>query len=237
MHSYSPGRRTRGETGSQKIRGKTTCYRHTWRGCRKLLTDEKRPLHRAQGGDNLSSLARARTLTVLARLEGGRKGSVVRFLYEAGLISKDHTVISLSGANLQRANLQVANLERANLQRADLRKAPLGGAVLNEADLDGANFQEASLAGSVMTHASLRGADLRGASLRVDVSYANGTYEERRVKLFGADLTGAKGIPNRWVERLDEPLLRNATMPNGQKYEDWRKSKGRGEDGENSGPS
>jgi hypothetical protein len=26
-------------------------------------------------------------------------------------------------------------------------------------------------------------------------------------------------------------------MPNGQKYEDWLKSKGRGEDGENNGPS
>jgi hypothetical protein len=26
-------------------------------------------------------------------------------------------------------------------------------------------------------------------------------------------------------------------MPNGQKYEEWLKSKGRGEDGKNSGPS
>ncbi len=31
--------------------------------------------------------------------------------------------------------------------------------------------------------------------------------------------------------------LEGATMPNGQKYEDWLKSKGRGEDGENTGPS
>ena len=29
--------------------------------------------------------------------------------------------------------------------------------------------------------------------------------------------------------------LEGAIMPNGQKYEDWLKSKGRGEDGENSG--
>jgi hypothetical protein len=31
--------------------------------------------------------------------------------------------------------------------------------------------------------------------------------------------------------------LEGSTMPNGQKYEDWLKSRGRKEDGENSGPS
>ena len=50
-----------------------------------LLTDEKRPLRRAQIGDSLSSVARARTLTVLPRLDGGHKGRVVQFMYEAGL--------------------------------------------------------------------------------------------------------------------------------------------------------
>jgi hypothetical protein len=32
-------------------------------------------------------------------------------------------------------------------------------------------------------------------------------------------------------------LLKGATMPNGQKYEDWLKSKGSGEDRENTGTS
>jgi hypothetical protein len=54
-------------------------------GMSQLLTAEARPLHRAQLGDSLSTVARARTLTVLTRLEGERKGSVVRFLYESGL--------------------------------------------------------------------------------------------------------------------------------------------------------
>jgi hypothetical protein len=31
--------------------------------------------------------------------------------------------------------------------------------------------------------------------------------------------------------------LEGATMPNGQKYEDWLKSKGGGEEGENGSPS
>jgi hypothetical protein len=53
-----------------------------------LVTDKDRPLHRAQMGDRLSMLARARTLSVLNILKGGRKVSVLLFLYESGLIVK-----------------------------------------------------------------------------------------------------------------------------------------------------
>ena len=67
-----------------------------------------------------------------------------------------------------------------------------------------------------MVDANLEGANLEGADLTV-------------VHLEGAEVT---------QERLDQAqFLEGATMPNGQKYEDWLKSKGGGEDGENSGPS
>jgi hypothetical protein len=74
-------------------------------GMAQLLTDKERPLHRAQVGDSLSTVARARTLTVLTRLDGGRKGSVVRFLYESGLITKHHLILDLNGADLSEVNL------------------------------------------------------------------------------------------------------------------------------------
>ncbi len=64
-------------------------------GMSQLLTDKDRPLHRSQRGDSLSTVARARTLTVLPRLGGVRKGRVVQFLYESGLIAKDHPILSL----------------------------------------------------------------------------------------------------------------------------------------------
>ena len=70
---------------------------------------------------------------------------------------------------------------------------------------------------------SLLGADLSGAFLNeTDLSFA--------------DLRDAKGITE---EQLEEQAktLENATMPDGQKYEDWLKSKGRTEGGGNSGPS
>jgi hypothetical protein len=65
-----------------------------------LLTDEKRPLRRAQIGDSLSSVARARTVTVLPRLDGERKARVVQFLYESGLIAKGRPILDLLRVDL-----------------------------------------------------------------------------------------------------------------------------------------
>jgi hypothetical protein len=49
-------------------------------------------------------------------------------------------------------------------------------------------------------------------------------------------VTDALGITSDELKQRAKSL-KGATMPNGQKYEDWLKSKGRGEDGENNGPS
>jgi uncharacterized protein YjbI with pentapeptide repeats len=70
-----------------------------------------------------------------------------------------------------------------------------------------------------------------------------------KADLFAADLREANldGADVSWAdlssatvtqEQLDQVKpLEGATMPNGQKYEDWLKDKvGRGEVGENSGP-
>ncbi len=54
--------------------------------------------------------------------------------------------------------------------------------------------------------------------------------------LRGANLSEALGITNEELEQ-QAASLEGATMPNGQKYEDWLKSKGRGADGENGGAS
>jgi len=92
------------------------------------------------------AVARSRTLTLLRRLDGERKGHVVQFLYESGLITKDRTSVNLAGANLE------------------------------------------------------------------------GAY------LTSAILSGAKGVS---AEELDQQadVLKGATMPNRQKYEDWLKDR------------
>ena len=53
-------------------------------------------LRDSKEGSEVRTLAQARTRTILTRLDGRRKGSVVQFLYEASLIDKKHPVISLT---------------------------------------------------------------------------------------------------------------------------------------------
>jgi hypothetical protein len=183
-------------------------------GMLQLLTDEERPLLRARPGDNLSAVVRARTLTVLSRLDGGRRGSVLRFLYESGLIYKDSPVFRLDGANLRGAVLTKTNLHAAALSGSDLRGADLSWALLNEANLANASSEGANLEGAGMYKADLLG-----------------------TKLHRANLEGVQGITD---EQLAEcHILVGAIMPDGQKYEDWLKTKDRaaGEDGDNSDPS
>jgi uncharacterized protein YjbI with pentapeptide repeats len=135
-----------------------------------LLTDKERPLHRAQVGDSLSTVARARTLAVLMRLSGERKGSVVRFLYELGLIIKDRPIVDLqqadlSGTILRSVILRGVILRGTSLKGADLSGADLSGVGLMEANLRRAYLWRANLNGAFLHKASLKGADLSGTIL------------------------------------------------------------------------
>jgi uncharacterized protein YjbI with pentapeptide repeats len=128
-------------------------------------------------------------------------------LSEADLSMADLSRANLSGANLSGANLRAAILLRTDLRRATLRRADLQGATLSNAVLMGADLSEANL-----SEANLRGVNLRGA----DLSRAN--------------LSGAFG----WTDAQFRAAisLESATMPNGQKYEEWLKDEqDGGEDG------
>jgi hypothetical protein len=72
--------------------------------------------------------------------------------------------------------------------------------------------------------------------------YESGLIYERKLvvrlaaaKLNEADLIEAVGLTDEQIAAAE--YLDDATMPNGQKHEDWLKSKGRGEDGADSGTS
>src|SRR5215203_2759466 len=213
-------------------------------------------LHKARPGDSLSSVARARTLTVLSRLGGPHKARVVQFLYESGLIAKGYRIVDLSGADLSGAYLEAAHLTDANLSGADLSGAFLIGANLRGANLTEANLHQAILLHANLVKANLYKADLSGAMLdEADLISANLTQARVtaldvsgqktvviRADLTEANLTDAEGVTNAWIDRggiyfQRAPYLQRATMPNGQKYEDWLKSKDRKEDGENGGSS
>jgi Pentapeptide repeats (8 copies) len=86
-----------------------------------LLLDKN--LRGSQPGDEVRTIARVRTLTVLQRLDAERKGSVLQFIQESGLIDKNKRIINLTRANLRGANLSIAELRGADLSEANLSGA------------------------------------------------------------------------------------------------------------------
>jgi uncharacterized protein YjbI with pentapeptide repeats len=178
-------------------------------------------------GEEVRRLARMQTLTVLGRLGPEGKGSVVRFLYKASLIDKEHPLVDLHDANLSEAELGLAELKGADLGLADLSGANLHGADLSDANLFGTDLYEANLSGADLSgadltfaglyRANLRAADLSGAYLasaylsEADLSDAN---------LSGTDLTWAylwKAKVSQ--EQLDESqYLKGAMMPDGKRH-------------------
>ena len=152
---------------------------------------------------------------MLPRLDSVRKGTVVQFLWESGLISNASAIVDLRGAWLREADLSGAMLNDADLSRADLADADLSwasliGGNLSNTDLAGASFIGASLGDAYLGEANLRGA------------YMSGCYMSR------AYLEDANGVTSEEVGQWAYSL-EGAKMPDGQKYEDWLKSKGKRE--------
>jgi hypothetical protein len=109
----------------------------------------------------------------------------------------------------------IIDLRNTALTTVNLREGNLKGGELRGADLRNANLTNANLSETCLEGANLFCADLSGADLR------------------GANLMDAKGVSNEQLQQQTK-FLEDATMPNGQKYEEWLKSQeGTWEGGEN----
>jgi uncharacterized protein YjbI with pentapeptide repeats len=173
-------------------------------------------------------------------------------LREAYLSAANLSPASLSRADLRRANLEHASFVGAYLNRANFSEATLSNTDFNRANLSAANLGAADLSNANLSNADLRsanlsGADLSGASLR--------SASLRSAFLFGAELVGTDlsdaNLSNAYLSDAvlsgatvtEEQLsscesLQGATMPNGQKYEEWIKDKeGRSKDADNADSS
>lgn len=200
----------------------------------------KEGLRASEPEAEVREVARAQVLTALRQLDGKRRGILLQFLYESGLIEKGDPFVDLATASLQEAHLPLAVLSRAELRGVNLRGANLQGAHLNEADLRGANLIEADLSVANLERANLHEADLRRANLRgADLRQANlfvavlrGTNLEganlaeadlRRAHFFDANLTGAnlEAANLGWAKVTSAQLaqarsLSKAILPDGQ---------------------
>ena len=241
-----------------------------------------------QGEDtkDVRAVARARTLTLLTRLDGERKGHVVRFLYESGLISQKreltladltptppNTIVDVAGEAGADPRTAIVDLAGADLRGTILRGAsfrkrfqrtPLpgsGGQYTLGGDGHLGPLEGANLRGADLSATDLRGANLEGA----DLSAFTGLPLERKAIPVGELLQGVvpapeKGATLSWANLSDASLsgailrrailsyaegvtneqlaeaesLEGATMPDGQKYEDWLKdNKAQGKDEQN----
>ena len=130
----------------------------------------EKDLRNSEKDSEVRTLARARTVTVIQRLDSDRNRDVIRFLKEAHLLTS---------------------------------KGQSSFRLLAGADLEGAHLEGTDLSGANLTFAELPRADLRRANLR-----------------------GATALTDEKIAAAES--LEGATMPDGQKYEDW--VKGRGEE-------
>ena len=102
------------------------------------------------------AIAIARTHNALTKLDGPRKGLLVRFLNASRLIRNGQTIIPLS----------LADLTNSNLSSADLRACDLSGANLSDADFHNADLRECNLENCVLRNEQLAKCDyLAGAIL------------------------------------------------------------------------
>ena len=133
-----------------------------------------RHLEETEDAEDVREVARARTLTVLARLDAKRKRSVLQFLEEAqlieatnplyinesGLLERRGAIVMLMQADLSTAHLSGTDLSNANLNRANLSRADLKWANLSNTDL-----RDSNLSGADLSDAEIQGADLSSADL------------------------------------------------------------------------
>jgi len=221
------GRRTDQAQHLENQRSQDTALQAYFDGMTNLLIDEQgNQLHKLNPDTEVQDLIQARTETLFAILDKSREVSVVLFLARSDVIPKGDPLVSLAGidlssidlrgidlsatslvaSNLAHAILTNVNLSDSDLRNADLRFAKLRGANLSDANLSDANLSEANLSGAALIFADLSEATLRDADLS------------------SAALSDAQGITNEELEQQARSL-EGATMPNGQKYEDWLKDK------------
>lgn len=147
-------------------------------------------------------LLRAKTLTALHRLNGERKGVLIRYLYNLDLININDQVIDLSGSDLNNIDLSGSdhsgNKDRTLLSYLSLFEASFIGAEMRKAD-----FSEAKLSRSKFMFSDLTNSNFKDAHL-MDADFTCATLKNvnfQNASLLGADLSNTTGLTKRQLRK------------------------------------
>jgi uncharacterized protein YjbI with pentapeptide repeats len=151
------------------------------------------------------AVARTRVILALSNLDRARKGQIIQFLYESGLINLNPK-LKILGADLNYAILDGillfeseirgvyftgASLKHANLTKGvfvgcDFTNADLSGCLVNDSDFSYTNLTNAKLKNLNLINVNLEGADLTGADLKgskIKQSQLNGIKNKTKLKI------------------------------------------------------
>jgi len=174
--------------------------------------------------DHKKAIVIAKVRTVLLRLDGDGKGTLLRVLHETGLIKSGATEdehlppSGLEGANLSNANLRFADLSDSDLRGVNLRNADLRGAKLRNTNLSNADLSRnilktdnrtilapmvAKLVSTIESESDLSRINIRTTDLGdADLSGANLSGANLSgTDLGGAKLEGVKGVTREQIKR------------------------------------
>lgn len=166
-------------------------------------------------------IARARTLNTLRQLDANRKGQLLKFLYEANLVTPckpDAVTGKATNCKVSKLGLNEARLDAVTfdipipmpgieLTGASLPKAELPGIDLTRAQLQKANLEGANLEGATLTQAQLNSVILRDAKV-TDADLGKAVLTKSL--LSNVDLRGSRLIGSS-LKRAD---LSNANLSN-----------------------
>jgi uncharacterized protein YjbI with pentapeptide repeats len=135
------------------------------------------------------TLASSRIHAAFAQLDGTRKGHLIEFLYQGGLIRQNMPgkFVSLAGVNLDNIVFQPRTIS-LDLQYASFASASLQNASFVDIGLYEVTFQDCVLTSARFAHAFLTGTNFMNAIMhKVDMTHAYSL-----LTIFnGADMTGA----------------------------------------------
>ena len=148
-----------------------------------------RRLLRSLPGADVRAIASTATLTAVRRLNGQRRGLVIQFLADAGLLGSDtqSRAVALDKADVTQADLRHEFLLNVDLSDANLRQADLFRAVLGEVDFSRTNLSSANLRSAQFSNATLDDANMNSANVSNALFL---TSSLQRTNLTKADLSG-----------------------------------------------